>query len=148
MLVDANGYMVRDDVRVRRDWIDVRHEYLVADGRWIAGACAKAGFCRECNNDREGEPHPGIHIAFKSSDHPTRSARHVIAAHLWIAVDVAHDDYVLFTTPFRRLSIAKDLQMVGGIGMDDDAVLAADTVGDLIRLAIVPEERADMEKVD
>lgn len=43
--------MQTDIVRVRRDWIDVRHEFLQADGRWMAGMCAKPGFCRQCNID-------------------------------------------------------------------------------------------------
>jgi len=133
---------MRDDVRVRRDWIDVRHEFLQGDGRWVAGMCDKEdGFCRECNRDGERQPHQALRHAFSAGRHPHRAAQIVIASHLYIRADDVVDGLPIVATEFRRLSIAFHLQIIGGLPIDDGAVLSAKTAGDLFALALAPEER-------
>lgn len=134
---------MRKGVRVRRDWIDVRHEYLQIDGRWLAGKCKEPGFCRECNVDGEREPHPALHLAFTGKWSPATAARMVIAAHLHISAEDAADDRVIEATPFRRLSIAQDLHHAAGINPKDEDVLTARTIGELLDLALAPEERVE-----
>ena len=126
--------MQREVVRVRRDWIDVRHEYLQSDGRWMAGACAKPGFCRECNRDGERAPLEFIAKAWTTGVDGSAAARIIIAAHLYIPVKLADDEAMLHATAYRRLSIAYDLHRLTGVDMDDAAVLAAVTIGDLMCL--------------
>jgi hypothetical protein len=126
-------------VRVRRDWIDVRHEYLQNDGRWIAGACARPGFCRECNRDGERQPMEFIARAWEPGVDPARAARIVIAAHLYIPLKLADDDAVLRATDFRRISIAYHLEILRGLPITDADVLAARTIGDLIALVAMEE---------
>lgn len=126
--------MPHDVVRVRRDWIDVRHEYLQVDGRWIAGACAKPGFCRECNRDGERAPMTFIAKAWVPGVDQGVAARVIIAAHLYIPVKLADDDATLRATAFRRLSIAHDLHRLTGADIDDAAALDAKTIGDLMCL--------------
>lgn len=127
---------MRDGVRVRRDWIDVRHEYLQADGRWVAGSCAKPGWCRDCNADGEVPPAEWIAVAFRDDQHELRAARTIIAAHLHIPFNVAVDDLPLVATPFRRLWIAYHLQIIRGEEVDDEAALNAETIGDMIALVL------------
>lgn len=129
-----------EHVRVRRDWIDVRHEYLQNDGRWMAGACSKPGFCRECNRDGERQPMEFISIAWEKDVEEQDAARIVIAAHLYIPVKLADDDAVLRLTAFRRMAIAYHLELLRGMPIGDDAVYAARTIGDLI--ALVTEKEA------
>lgn len=126
---------MRDDVRVRRDWIDVRHEYLQNDGRWMAGMCAKPGFCRECNRDGEYPPLSFINDAWQAGIAPEKVARTIVAAHLRIPVKLADDEAAIRATPFRRLSIAFDLQRGLGVEIDDHAILAAHSIRDIISLA-------------
>lgn len=128
-----------DNVRVRRDWIDVRHEYLQADGRWMAGACAKPGFCRECNRDGEREPHEALRHAFTAGRPARRAALIVIAAHLHRHVDEMGDDSVLVATPFTRLRIAYNLEILRGEPISDADALAARTIGDMLALVVEPE---------
>lgn len=130
---------MREDVRVRRDWIDVRHEYLQDDGGWMAGACAKPGFCRECNCAGERQPMDFIGKAWVAGVEQMQAARIIIAAHLYIPVKLADDDAVIRATDFRRLSIAYHLEALRGLPVDDEAVLAARTIGDLISLVTVQE---------
>lgn len=131
---------MRDDVRIRRDWIDVRHEYLQADGVWRAGMCAKPGLCRECNRDGERPPLPIIAKAWDAGMAPATTARVVIAAHLQFPVKLAEDDAEIRATAFTRLRIAHSLEQGLGIEVSDATVLDARTIGDLIA-AIV--ERVD-----
>ena len=125
---------MRDDVRVSRDWIDVRHEYLQADGRWMTSMCAKPGFCRQCNLDGEQPPHEAIRYAWTGRLGDYRSAQIIIAAHLHIHADTVQPNTPLEATAFRRLSIAQDLQSLWGVDVDDAAALAANTLGDLLCL--------------
>jgi hypothetical protein len=131
---------MRDGVRVRRDWIDVRHEYLQADGRWMAGSCAKPGWCRDCNADGEGPPAEFMSIAFRAGQLQLRAARTIVAAHLHIPFNQAVDNRPLVATPFRRLWIAYHLQIIRGEEVDDEAALSAQTIGDMIALVLEPEE--------
>ncbi len=128
-----------EHVRIRRDWIDVRHEYLQHDGRWMAGACAKPGFCRECNRDGERQPMAFIAKAWEPGVDPERAARLIIAAHLYIPIKLADDDAVLRATEFRRLSIAYHLEILRGQPIADADVLAARTIGELISLVSMQE---------
>ncbi|KQN09795.1 hypothetical protein ASE85_02320 [Sphingobium sp. Leaf26] len=128
-----------DHVRIRRDWIDVRHEYLQVDGLWKAGACAKPGLCRECNRDGERQPMEFISKAWEPGVDQARAARIIIAAHLYIPVKLADDDAVLRATDFRRLSIAFDLERLTGLPIADADVLAARTLGDLLSLVSMQE---------
>lgn len=130
---------MRDDVRIRRDWIDVRHEFLQADGKWMVSACAKPGFCRQCNIDGERQPMAFIAKAWVAGVDPEQAARIIIAAHLYIPVKLADDDAVIRATDFRRLSIAYHLEILRGIPFADADVLAARTIGDLISLVFVKE---------
>ncbi|WP_088183995.1 hypothetical protein [Sphingobium sp. Z007] len=130
---------MRDDVRVRRDWIDVRHEYLQADGTWKAGGCAKPGWCRECNRAGERQPMAFIARAWEPSVDAERAARLIIAAHLYIPVKLADDDAVLRATDFRRLWIAYHLEILRGQPIADADALAARTIGELIALVSVKE---------
>lgn len=131
---------MRDGVQVRRDWIDVRHEYLQADGRWMAGKCAIDGWCRDCNADGEVPPAEFIAVAFRAGQHELRAARTIVAAHLHIPFNDATDDRPLVATPFRRLWIAYHLQIIRGEEVDDEAALSAQTIGDMIALVLEPEE--------
>lgn len=133
---------MHDDVRVRRDWIDVRHEYLQADGVWRAGACAKPGLCRECNRHNERPPLPFIANAWTAGMAPLTTARVVIAAHLQIPVKLADDDAQIRATPFTRLRIAHSLEVGLGIEISDDAMMNARTIGEMIALAVTPVEVA------
>jgi hypothetical protein len=128
-----------DHVRIRRDWIDVRHEYLQADGRWMAGACAKPGFCRECNRDGERQPMEFIAKAWTADLDPRDAARIIIAAHLYIPVKLADDDAQIRATDFTRIRIAYNLEVLCGLPISDDAVLAARTIGELIDLVTEKE---------
>lgn len=128
-----------EHVRIRRDWIDVRHEYLQNDGRWMAGACAKPGFCRECNRDGERQPMAFISKAWEQGGDPLHAARIIIAAHLYIPVKLADDDAVLRATDFRRLSIAYHLEILRGTPIADADALASRTIGDLISLVSMQE---------
>lgn len=128
-----------DHVRIRRDWIDVRHEFRQNDGRWMAGACAKPGFCRECNRDGERQPMEFIARAWEAGVDPAHAARIVIAAHLYIPVKLAEDDAILRATDFRRISIAYHLEILRGLPIADANVLAARTIGDLIALVAMEE---------
>jgi hypothetical protein len=127
------------DVRVRRDWIDVRHEYLQPTGVWMAGACGKPGFCRDCNRDGERQPMAFIEKAWAAGVDETLAARTIIAAHLFIPVKLADDDAMIRTTDFRRLSIAYHLEILRGLPIEDSDVLAAETIGDLIALVSMQE---------
>lgn len=128
-----------DHVRIRRDWIDVRHEFRQNDGRWMAGACAKPGFCRECNRDGERQPMAFIARAWEAGVDPAHAARIVIAAHLYIPVKLADDDAILRATDFRRISIAYHLEILRGLPIADAGALAARTIGDLIALVAMEE---------
>ena len=130
---------MRDDVRVRRDWIDVRHGFLQANGSWMAGMCAKPGWCSQCNVDGEREPMEFISKAWEAGLDELRAARIVIAAHLYIPVKLADDDAVVRATDFRRLSIAFHLTILRGLPIADADVLAARTIGDLISLVSMLE---------
>lgn len=130
---------MRNDVRIRRDWIDVRHEFLLADGRWMAGACTKPGWCRECNRAGERQPMESIAKAWERDVDPERAARIIIAAHLYIPVKLADDDAVLRATDFRRLSIAFHLEILRGTPIADADALSARTIGDLISLVSMQE---------
>lgn len=131
---------MHDDVRMRRDWIDVRHEYLQADGVWRAGACAKPGFCRECNRDDERPPLPFIAKAWDTGMAPASTARVVIAAHLQFPVKLADDDAQVRATPFTRMRIAHSLEVGLGIQIADVDILNARTIGEMIALAVTPVE--------
>lgn len=128
-----------EHVRIRRDWIDVRHEYLQNDGRWLAGACAKPGFCRECNRDGERQPMEFIAKAWKAGLDPRDAARIVVAAHLFIPVKLADDRAEIRATDFTRLRIAYNLEVLRGLPISDDAVLAARTIGELVALVVETE---------
>lgn len=130
---------MNDHVRIRRDWIDVRHEYLQNDGRWMAGACTKPGFCRECNRAGERQPMDFIAKAWAPGVDELHAARIIIAAHLYIPVKLADDDAVLRATDFRRLSIAYHLEILRGTPIADADALAARTIGDLISLITMQE---------
>lgn len=130
---------MRDDVRVRRDWIDVRHEFLQANGTWMTAKCAEPGFCRQCNLDRERLPMEFISKAWVAGVDPERAARIIIAAHLQIPVGLADDDAVLRATEFRRVSIAYHLEILRGLPIADADALGARTIGDLIALVSVKE---------
>ena len=106
---------MREGVRIRRDWIDVRHEYLQNDGRWMAGMCQKPGFCRECNRDGERPPMDFISQAWAPSVEPAQAARIIIAAHLYIPVKLADDDATLRASAFTRLRIAHHLEIMRGL---------------------------------
>lgn len=135
---------MREDVRVRRDWIDVRHEFLQGNGLWVTGMCAKPGFCRECNRDRERDPMDFISNAWKSGVDERDAARIIIAAHLCIPVKLADDDAVLRASDFRRLWIAHHMQILHGEPIEDVDALNARTIGDLLCLVSAQEEaRAD-----
>lgn len=130
---------MNEHVRVRRDWIDVRHEYLQNDGRWMAAACAKPGFCRECNRLGERQPMPFIAMAWETGVDPLHAARIIIAAQLHIPIKQADDGYEIYASGFRRLSIAFHLEMLKGLPIADADALAARTVGDLISLVSMQE---------
>lgn len=130
---------MRDDVRVRRDWIDVRHEFLQANGSWMAGMCAKPGCCRECNRAGERQPMDFISIAWEPGVDAQHAARIIIAAHLYIPVKLADDDAVLRATDFRRLSIAYHLEILRGQPIANADVLGAGSIGELIALVSVKE---------
>lgn len=128
-----------EHVRIRRDWIDVRHEYLQADGKWMTAKCAEPGFCRECNRDGERQPMEFISKAWVPGVDELRAARIIIAAHLYIPVKLADDVAVLRATDFRRLWIAFHLEILRGTPIADADVLAARTIGDLISLVSMQE---------
>jgi hypothetical protein len=128
-----------EHVRIRRDWIDVRHEYLQNDGKWMTAKCAEAGFCRECNRDGERQPMEFISKAWDAGVDELHAARIIIAAHLCIPVKLADDDAVLRATDFRRLWIAYHLEILHGQPVADAHALAARTIGELIALVSVKE---------
>jgi hypothetical protein len=130
---------MHDYVPVRRDWIDVRHEFRQHNGTWMAAKCAEPGFCRQCNLDGERQPKAFIAKAWERDVDPERAARIVIAAHLYIPVKLADDDAVLRATDFRRLWIAYHLEILRGTPIADADVLAARTIGDLISLVSMQE---------
>ena len=130
---------MRDHVRVRRDWIDVRHEFLQANGTWMTGMCAKPGSCAQCNLDGERQPMEFIAKAWAPGVDELHAARIIIAAHLYIPVKLADDDAVLRATDFRRLSIAYHLEILRGMPIADADALAARTIGDLISLVSMQE---------
>lgn len=132
-------------VRVGRDWIDVRHEYLQANGSWMAGMCDKPGFCSQCNVDGEGAPDDAIFEAFTGDSSDERNAQIVIASHLHIHGDDVLPDVPLVATDFRRLSIAFHLAIVSGLPIEDGAVLSARTLGDLMCLIVEQPEAASHE---
>lgn len=128
-----------NDVRVRRDWIDVCHEYLQADGKWMTSKCGEPGWCRDCNRDGERQPLPFLADAFQPGVDPVQAARIVIAAHLFIPVKLADDDGLIRASEFRRLWIAFHLTILRGLPIEDADVLAAETIGDLIALVMMEE---------
>lgn len=128
-----------EHVRTRRDWIDVRHEFLQNDGTWMTAKCAEPGFCRQCNVDGERKPMEFISKAWVPGVDQAQAARIIIAAHLYIPVKLADDDAMLRTTDFRRLWIAYHLEILHGLPIADADVLAARTIGDLISLVSMQE---------
>lgn len=130
---------MRDHVRVRRDWIDVRHEFLQANGDWITAKCAEPGFCQQCNLDGERQPMEFISKAWAAGVDEPHAARIIIAAHLYIPVKLADDVAVLRATDFRRLWIAFHLEQLIGTPIADAEALAARTIGDLISLVSMQE---------
>lgn len=125
-----------DDIRVRRNMIDVRHEYLANDGNWLQGACHKRGFCRECNRDGEK---PVSEFAFLARGVRDVSSAHmvrfIICAHLDLPFINTSDRIDISATPFRRLSIACTIAQYLGVEIDDDAILAAHSIRDIMILA-------------
>ena len=132
-------------VRVGRDWIDVRHEFLQANGSWMAGMCDKPGFCSQCNVDGERAPHQAMRHAFSGRLTDERNAQIVIASHLHIHADEVLPDVPLVATAFRRMSIAYHLTILAGEHIDDEAVLNARTLGDLMCLIVEQPEAASHE---
>jgi hypothetical protein len=130
---------MREGVRIRRDWIDVRHEFLQNDGRWMAGACAKPGFCRECNRDGERPPLSFIEKAWVAGVDKRHAARIIVAAHMCWPVKLTDDRAAIVGTDFTRLRIAHHLEQLTGQPVDDNAVLAAVTVADLLALVSCDE---------
>lgn len=124
---------------MRRDWIDVRHEYLQNDGKWLTAKCAEPGFCRECNRAGERQPMEFMSKAWDPGVDELHAARIIIAAHLYIPVKLADDDAVIRATDFRRLSIAYHLEILRGLPIADADALAARTIGDLISLVSMQE---------
>jgi hypothetical protein len=125
---------MREGVRIRRDWIDVRHEFLQNDGRWMAGACAKPGFCRECNRDGERPPLSFIEKAWVAGVDKRKAARIIVAAYMRWPVKLTEDEATLVGTDFTRLRIVFHLEQLTGQPIDDAAALSARTVGQLLDL--------------
>lgn len=128
-----------EHVRIRRDWIDVRHVYLQNDGTWMTGKCSEPGFCRECNRDGERQPMDFISKAWEPSVDQLHAARIIIAAHLYIPVKLADDEGIVRASDFRRLWIAFHLEILRGTPIADADALAAGTIGELIDLVSMQE---------